>query len=144
MEGQQQDTVTAFTREAELLALAQAAKESLCVSRLLVELSVVLENKQGIRTQCDNQQTIRPAARTKFRHVHIHNHWPRREAAQRGIQSTPSNDMTTDGFTKALPKGTWKRFLTQLGRQDISQQLKHEEWPMLQTRRWRTAWGCWN
>ena len=40
-----QDTVTTSTTEAELLALAQAAKESLYVSRLLTELSVKFEDK---------------------------------------------------------------------------------------------------
>ena len=40
-----QDTVTTSTTEAELLALAQAAKETLFVSRLLTELSVDLDNK---------------------------------------------------------------------------------------------------
>src|SRR5436309_11396043 len=53
-----QDTVTTSTTEAELLALAQAAKESLFVSRLLTELSVRLDDNK-IRIQCDNQQTIR-------------------------------------------------------------------------------------
>ena len=48
-----QDTVTTSTTEAELLALAQAAKESLFVSRLLTELSVRLDDNK-IRIQCDN------------------------------------------------------------------------------------------
>jgi hypothetical protein len=53
-----QDTVTTSTTEAELLALSQAAKEALYVSRLITELSVRLDD-QRIRIQCDNRQTIR-------------------------------------------------------------------------------------
>ena len=77
-----QDTVTTSTIEAELLALSQAAKESLFVSRLLAELSVHFEDKR-IRIQCDNLQTIRlmtaevALLQTKLRHVDIHNHWLR-------------------------------------------------------------------
>ena len=53
-----QDTVTTSTTEAELLALSQAAKEALYVSRLITELSVQLDN-QHIQIKCDNLQTIR-------------------------------------------------------------------------------------
>jgi hypothetical protein len=41
-----QDTVTTSTTEAELLALTQAAKETLFVSRLLTKLSVDLDDKK--------------------------------------------------------------------------------------------------
>ena len=47
-----QATVTTSTTEAELLALSQAAKESLFISRLLNELRVSLDNRLSI--QCDN------------------------------------------------------------------------------------------
>jgi hypothetical protein len=40
-----QDTVTTSTIEAELLALAQAAKESMYVSRLLQEFTIDLDNQ---------------------------------------------------------------------------------------------------
>ena len=39
-----QETVTTSTMEAELLALSQAAKEALFVSRLLKELQIGLDN----------------------------------------------------------------------------------------------------
>ncbi|GKU08650.1 unnamed protein product, partial [Fusarium langsethiae] len=52
-----QDTVTTSTTEAELLALAQAARESLYVSRLLKELTVQLDDSI-IQIDCDNTQTI--------------------------------------------------------------------------------------
>jgi hypothetical protein len=80
-----QDTVTTSTTEAELLSLAQAAKEALFVSRLVKELGVKLDELR-ITIQCGNQQTIRlinadiALLQTKLRHVDIHNHWLRQEA----------------------------------------------------------------
>jgi hypothetical protein len=69
-----QDTVTTSTTEAGLLALTQAAKEALFVSRLLVDLTIRLDN-QKITIQCNNQQTIRlvtaeiATLQTRLRHV---------------------------------------------------------------------------
>ncbi|KAL1972155.1 hypothetical protein VTN31DRAFT_7374 [Thermomyces dupontii] len=55
-----QDTVTTSTTKAELLALAQAAKKSMFVSRLLAELRVRLDEER-IRIECDNKQTTAQA-----------------------------------------------------------------------------------
>src|SRR5438045_4593642 len=95
-----QDTVTTSTTEVELLALSQAAKEALYVSRLIMELSVRLDD-QRIRIQCDNHQTIRLVTaeitllQTKLRHVDIHNHWLRQEVSTGRItvEYTLSQDM---------------------------------------------------
>jgi hypothetical protein len=104
-----QDTVTTSTTEAELLALAQAAKEALFVSRLVKELGVTLDDSR-INIQCDNKQTIRLVQtdiaflQTKLRHVDIHNHWLRQEAARKRIKVsyTPTDAMLADGLTKSL------------------------------------------
>ena len=53
-----QEIVTTSTMEAKLLALSQAAKEALFVSRLIKELKVKLDNNH-IQIECDNKQTIR-------------------------------------------------------------------------------------
>src|SRR5271157_240317 len=113
-----QDTVTTSTTEAELLAFAQVAKESLYVSRLLKELAVSLEDKR-IRIQCDNTQTIRlvtseiSTLQIKLRHVDIHNHWLRQEVSAQRIQVeyTKSAEMTADRLTKPLAKRKWDKFL---------------------------------
>ena len=74
-----QTTVTTSTTEAELLALAQAAKEAMFISRLINALGVTLEG-QAIRIECDNTQTVRliqseiPVLNTRLRHVDIHDH----------------------------------------------------------------------
>jgi len=117
-----QDTVTTSTTEAELLALSQAAKEALYVSRLITELSVRLDD-QRIRIQCDNKQTIRLVTaeiallQTKLRHVDIHNHWLRQEVSTRRItvEYTPSQDMLADGLTKVLRNNAFEIFVRQLG-----------------------------
>ena len=117
-----QDTVTTSTTEAELLALAQAAKESLFVSRLLTELTIQLDD-QHIKIQCDNKQTIRlvtaemATLQTRLRHVDIHNHWLRQEVANKKImvEYTPSAAIVADGLTKALNHTLHQAFIKQLG-----------------------------
>ena len=112
-----QAMVTTFTMEAELLALAEAAKKALFVSRLLKELSVGLED-HVIRIECDNLQTIRLVTseisrlRTSLRHVDIHNHWLRQEVSRGSlaVSYTPSAKMLADGLTKALVSATFDAF----------------------------------
>jgi hypothetical protein len=124
-----QDTVTTSTTEAELLSLAQAAKEGLFVSRLIKELGVTLDNSR-INIMCDNQQTIRlvnadiALLNTKLRHVDIHNHWLRQEAQARRIKVsyTPTDDMIADGLTKTLSSQKHQRFIQQIGLVDITQE----------------------
>ena len=129
-----QDTVTTSTTEAELLALSQAAKESQYVNRLLNELTVKLDDHH-ITIQCDNVQTIRLVnedivrLQTKLRHVDIHNHWLRQEAAEGRIQVIykKSKDMIADGLTKALPIEDFRRFQGQMGLVDIGHMAKDQE-----------------
>jgi hypothetical protein len=116
-----QDTVTTSTTEAELLALAQVAKEALYINRLIIELGVKLS--PTIPIQCDNQQTIRLVTEeiaklyTKLRHVDIHNHWLRQAVNRSEITVIycPTSEMIADGLTKALPANKWTLFLEQLG-----------------------------
>jgi hypothetical protein len=126
-----QATVTTSTTEAELLALSQAAKESIYVSRLLKELSVRLDSSR-IRIQCDNQQTIRlvnaeiATLKTQLRHVDIHNHWLRQEVMEDRIEVTytPSSALMADGLTKALQGPKFKEFVSQLNLVDIHERLE--------------------
>lgn len=126
-----QDTVTTSTTEAELLALAQAAKESMFISRLIKELGVTLDDSR-ITIQCDNTQTIRlinadvAVLQTKLRHVDIHNHWLRQEAlADRiAVRHTPTTDMIADGLTKALPAQQFEKFVKQVGLVDIKDRIQ--------------------
>jgi hypothetical protein len=71
-----QDTVTTSSTEAELLALAQTAKEAIFISRLLRALG--LRIPEPLTIQCDNRQTIRLITEesakltTKLRQVDIY------------------------------------------------------------------------
>ena len=126
-----QDTVTTSTTEAELLALSQAAKESIYISKLLEELTVQLDNSR-IRIQCDNKQTIRLVTaeiailQTRLRHVDIHNHWLRQEVLNNSIEVvyTPSAEIMADGLTKALQGTAFKTFVEQIGLVDVKDQLE--------------------
>ena len=129
-----QETVTTSTTEAELLALSQAAKEAMFVSRLIKELGITLDD-QRIRIQCDNQQTIQLVNKdivklqTKLRHVDIHNHWLRQEAAANRItvEYKPTTDMIADGLTKPMGNPAFRKFVDQLGLADISGYLTKRE-----------------
>lgn len=117
-----QDTVTTSTTEAELLAMAQAVKETLYVHRLVRELGVNLD-QQSIAVECDNKQTIGlvtkeiAVLKTKLRHVDVHNHWLRQAFDKGDIHPTytESAKMKADCLTKALPPQRWEAALEQLG-----------------------------
>jgi hypothetical protein len=128
-----QDTVITSTTEAKFLALVQAAKETLFVSRLLYELVIKLDD-HAVYIECDNKQTIKfvnaklAFLKTKLRHVDIHNHWLRQEV-QRGtitVNYIPSAQIMADGLTKPLPAAKWPAFLDQIGLID-TRNLKTEE-----------------
>jgi hypothetical protein len=126
-----QDTVTTSTTEAELLSLAQAAKEALFLGFLLKELEVELDDT-SLQVWCDNTQTISLVNReiatlqTKLRHVDIHNHWLREAAAkdQIHVDYLPTKEMLADGLTKALYGPTFERFRKQIGLVDIEPRIK--------------------
>lgn len=125
-----QATVTTSTTEAELLALSQATKEALYVSRLLKELHVNLEDHR-ITVECDNRMTIRllteeiSQLKTNLRHVDIHNHWLRQEYRLGHMKAvyTKSAEMIADGLTKALQNNAFTEFVHQMNLQDVSRQL---------------------
>lgn len=127
-----QDTVTTSTTEAELLALAQAAKEGIFLKRLLDALTVSLDSDR-IRIEVDNTQTKKLITdeinqlNTKLKHVDIHNHWLRQEYERRTIdvRHTRSAEIMADGFTKALQQREFKQFRKQLGVVNIGERLDH-------------------
>ena len=54
---------------------------------------------------------------TVLRHVDIHACWARQEAKKGNfeIKYLPTTEIPTDGLTKALDRGKYERFVTQLG-----------------------------
>lgn len=125
-----QDTVTTSTTEAELLALAQVAKEAMFVRMLTNELGLSLVESE-ITIQCDNTQTIRLITEeisqltTKLRHVDIHNHWLRQKVQRKSIKLVyvQSGEMLADGLTKTLPGNRMPQFLKQLGLEDVKERI---------------------
>jgi hypothetical protein len=111
-----QDTVTTSTTEAELLALANIAKETMALQRFFKDLAVEIGETWEIF--CDNQQTIRLVVNksermiTKLRHVDIQNMWLKQEHARGSFKITylPTNDMPADGFTKNLTRQKFEGF----------------------------------
>jgi len=105
-----QELVTLSTAEAEYVAATHAAKESIWLRRLEGDLSI--PTSEGTTLLCDNQAALRLAeidnyhARTK--HIDIRYHYIR-DAVARGqisMEYCPTDDMTADILTKALPR--WK------------------------------------
>ena len=125
-----QDTVTTSTTEAELLSLAQAAKEAMFISRLVRELGVNVERSHIL--QRDNRQTISlvkediVTLRTKLRQVDIHNQWLRHEAINGTLEVVyqPTEHMIANGLTKALGEDAFMKFRKQVGLVDITKQLQ--------------------
>ena len=113
------------------MSLAQAAKESLFVSRLVKELGIRL-NSTTLQIWCDNTQTIGLVNReiatlqTKLRHVDIHNHWLREAVTkdQIKVDYMPTKDMLADGLTKALLGLAFKQFRNQIRVVNIEQRIK--------------------
>jgi hypothetical protein len=128
-----QDTVTTSTTEAELLSLAQAAKEGLFQQRLISELGIELE-KPNLHLVCDNQQTIgilqRPLEKlkTKLKHVDIHNHWLREHVQKETIRVSyeRSSKLIADGLTKPLQGAQFQESCRQLGLVKIEEKI-HEK-----------------
>jgi hypothetical protein len=129
-----QDTVTTLTTKAELLSLAQAAKEAKFLVWLQAELGIKLVDST-ITIQCDNKQTIwlvnkkTSQLTTKLWHIDIHNHWLRQEAQynKTKVIYTPTNNMIADGFTKSLPANKMCQFLKHIGLVDIKDKLVVKE-----------------
>jgi hypothetical protein len=124
-----QSTVTTSTTEAELLALLHAGKQAIWWNHLFGKLHFDTGHKLSIKN--DNRQTIRlltaqtPVLTTKLRHVDISQHWLR-ERVQSGdlrVEWVATNEMTADGFTKALSRQKQERFVRQLGLVDIGNKL---------------------
>ena len=114
-----QELVTLSTTEAEYVASSQASREALWLRRLIGEVFRPL--KEPTPLYCDNQSAIALAqndnyhARTK--HIDIRYHFIRYVIEQGHIKLIycPTDDMTADTLTKALPSIKAKHFASALG-----------------------------
>jgi hypothetical protein len=114
-----QELVTLSTTEAEYVAATHAAKEAVWIRRLLTELFHSIDTPTTLFS--DSQSAIALAhdghyhARTK--HIDIRYHFIRYiiEAGTIKLVYCPTNDMTADTLTKALPSVKAKHFANALG-----------------------------
>jgi hypothetical protein len=112
-----QELVMLSTAEAEYVAATHAAKECIWLHRLIGELFPSIISKTTLL--CDNQAALTLAtddnyhARTK--HIDLRYHFIREVIAGGAIDIVycPTDDMTADILTKALPR--WKVLYHRLG-----------------------------
>ena len=112
-----QELVTLSTAEAEYVAATHAAKECIWLRRLIRELFPSLISQTTLH--CDNQAALTLAVddnyHTRTKHINIRYHFIRECVAQKVIDLIycPTDDMTADVLTKALPQ--WKVVCHSLG-----------------------------
>ncbi|KJZ68137.1 hypothetical protein HIM_05591 [Hirsutella minnesotensis 3608] len=126
-----QATVATSSTEAEFLAISEAAKEAIFLSRLLQSLQIQIPSP--LKLECDNTQTIRlleggSKLSTRLRHVDIHQHWLRQEIEEGRIRLhwVPTAQMKADGLTKALPLQKLQSFQRLIGIVDLKDRLWQE------------------
>jgi hypothetical protein len=102
-----QSTVATSTCEAEYMALAEAAKETIWLNRMLQELSFINKDKPT-QLYCDNQGTLAlagyPAHHKRSKHIDIRYHYIR-EMVDNGhitIHHVGTQDQAADMLTKPL------------------------------------------
>ena len=105
-----QELVTLSTAEAEYVAATHASKELIWLRRLKGDLSTPLTTATPL--YCDNQAALRLAQaddyRARTKHIDLRYHFIRNvvERGEASLAYCPTDEMTADVLTKALPR--WK------------------------------------
>jgi len=129
-----QQTVALSSTEAEYMALTQAAKEAIWVSRFLAELQGIPENSENpipnptgptctpkTRIYIDNQGSIALAHNPEFhartKHIAIQEHYVREKVTTGEIELVylHTGDMIADCLTKNLSREKVERFRGEMG-----------------------------
>eukprot|EP00170_Pyropia_yezoensis_P002467 contig_10304_g2471 len=101
-----QPTLATSTTEAEYIAAAQASREAIWLKLLLKDL---LKTDRPVRMLCNNQSALKlienPAGTARSKHIDVAHHFVRDRAAlgDLKLEYVSTDDMVTDGHTKALP-----------------------------------------
>jgi hypothetical protein len=116
-----QPTVALSSTESEYMAITQAAKESIWIQRIIGELGFTGSVKDGNIIYVDNQGAIalakNPEHHARTKHIDIQYHFIR-ECVENGniaLQYCPTNEMTADGMTKALPRDRHRYLVGKMG-----------------------------
>ena len=114
-----QELVTLSTAEAEYVAATHAAKEAIWLRRFIGE--VFARNDEPTTLYSDNQSAIAIATNGNFhartKHIDIRYHFIRFVVDNGSVKLIycPTDDMTADTLTKALPNAKAKHFAAALG-----------------------------
>ena len=114
-----QPTVALSSMEAEYMALANTAKESLWIRSLLTELKLKPTSSTPIHV--DNRGTVEFTLNSGFharsKHIDIRHHFIRNTITSNEVrvQRCASQDNLADIFTKPLPKSTHEHLVEKLG-----------------------------
>ena len=102
---QKQKCVALSTTEAEYVAMASAAQESVWLRQLIAELTNSSTTEAPTLLYEDNQSAIamtkNPQYHGRAKHIDIRHHFIRQQVAQ-GIEYCPTVEMTADILTKGL------------------------------------------
>jgi len=105
-----QELVTLSTAEAEYVVVMHTAKEGIWLCRLTGE--ILTSKPESMTLYCDNQAALKLTQDNNYhtctKHIDIRYHfiWNVVEWGLIDLQYCPTDDMTTDILTKALPR--WK------------------------------------
>ena len=119
-----QELITLSTTEAEYVTLTHATKESIWLHNFIGEVFSPLVEPTTLH--CDNQSAIAIATNGNFhartKHIDIRYHFIRFVIKNGSLKLVycPTDDMTADSLTKALPIPKAKHFATSLGLRLIS------------------------
>lgn len=120
----QRCTVTSTT-EAEYIAMCQAGKDIVWVTRWMEELDFSKSMKMPIQLNGDNKGALdlirNPEFHARTKHVDVQFHFVR-EVIEDGFAITkhvPTSDMIADIFTKPLTPTTFRKFRSMLGVQEV-------------------------
>jgi len=115
----QQEIIALLTTEVEYVAITHAAKEALWLRSLLFQLFDIVLNSTTLFS--DNQSAIELMKDHQYyaqmKHINIHFHFICYiiKGGSICLVYCPTDDMTTDTLTKALPLTKAKHFASQLG-----------------------------
>lgn len=120
-QSRRQKSISTSTAEAEYVALFEAAKQALWLTRLVKEFKIVDEiiGKKGILSFTDNQSALAIAKGTnsaKTKHIDIAYHFVQNCVQENiiDLNYVPTNKMLADILTKPLPRAKAEPLCQQL------------------------------
>lgn len=121
-ESRKQQTVALSSTEAEYMALSEATKEAIYMTRLLKDIGVNLKNIVLKSDSLGAQKlAANPIHHARTKHIDIRHHFVRGAMKEGAVvtQYTPTSEMAADFLTKSLPKPKHEHCIRLLGLEAI-------------------------